>query len=227
MTTQRTPAFEDVLEAAMDARVADVFVSLPGRVESYDPATQKASVKPLIKNRIVPSFENQEVLEVLPVINNVPVAHPRSGDFFMHLPIQPGDRVLLVFCQRSLELYKDSNGRDVDPSDVRTHDIADAVAYPGFYPFPDAIRDADRAPNHLVLGKDEGAQVHIKDDEVDLFEENASEPVALADKSDSRFSTIESKINEIIVAVNSNHPFAIPTPLIPGGSVAASKVRAT
>lgn len=44
-----TPSLLEVLRAVVEARLADVRVSMPARVVSYDATRQAVSVKPIIR----------------------------------------------------------------------------------------------------------------------------------------------------------------------------------
>ncbi len=133
-----TPTFTDVLRLAVGQRLRDLHVSMPGRVESYDAATQEASVQPLIKVAL-----SDGKSATLPVINGVPVIWPRGGGAILSFPIQPGDTVLLVFGERSLDEWLQQGG-EVAPADPRSHDLSDAVAIPGLYPFSEPGEASDR-----------------------------------------------------------------------------------
>jgi hypothetical protein len=63
------------------------------------------------------------------VVNEVPVLMPQGGGFQVKVPIAKGDVVLLVFSDRSLDIWK-SKGGEVDPVDFRQHDVSDAIAIP-------------------------------------------------------------------------------------------------
>jgi hypothetical protein len=165
-----TPSLAEVLQAALDNIKAQLHVAMPGTVVSYDEASQKANVQPQIKSLIIDQEGNEELLS-LPELPSVPVVFPRGGGFFVSFPLQPGDQVLLVICDRELNVWK-SKGGDVSPQDPRTHHLADAVAIPGCYPFTDVLADAHAS--NMVLGKDGGAQVHIKTNgQVHIGSENA------------------------------------------------------
>ncbi len=155
----RTPELEELLELAIKSFLGDLHTALPGRVEEYSPDAQKVDVKPLIKRRIVHE-DGTELLEELPIIPDVPVLFPRSAGFFMSFPIVRGDLVMLHFVERSIDKYLETEGEDTDPDEFRTHDLTDAVAVPGFYPFKLPIQDINTT--NLVLGKDEGGiQIHF------------------------------------------------------------------
>jgi hypothetical protein len=165
-----TPSLAEVLQAALDNTKAQLHVAMPGTVVSYDEAAQKANVQPQVKSLIIDQDGNEELLS-LPELPSVPVVFPRGGGFFVSFPLQPGDQVLLVICDRELNLWK-SKGGDTSPQDPRTHHIADAVAIPGCYPFTEVLADAHASD--MVLGKDGGAQVHIKTNgQIHVGSENA------------------------------------------------------
>jgi len=131
----RTPDLATVIKAAIERRLEDVFVCLPGRIVLYDPATQMAQVQPLIK---YPAPGQGTYL--LPIIINVPVLFPRSSICYFSFPLLPGDLVTLIFADKSLDKFLQL-GMEVDPEDNRIHYLNDAYAFPGGYPFTLPIPD--------------------------------------------------------------------------------------
>ncbi len=205
----RTPDLAEVIDAAITNRLCRVNVALPGRVEKWDPATQKADVKPLLQ-AVQVDRDGNDVVDILPVIPDVPVMFPRANDFFMSFPIKVGDHVLLIFNSRSIDIWSQGQGPDTNPVDPRLHDLNDAVALPGFYPFGKPLNDVH--PDNIVIGKDGGDSIHIKDDptgmagSVHLGEENAAEFVVLADKLQTRLMDLETKLMNF---VNTDYNFHI------------------
>ena len=57
------------------------------------------------------------------------MAWPGGGGMLTTWPLRPGDGVLLVFAQRSLEGWL--SGNDAAPDDPRRFDLSDCVAVPG------------------------------------------------------------------------------------------------
>lgn len=232
----RTPTLAEVLRTAMRAELGDVHVALPGRVEKYYAAEQKADVKPLLMRGLV-TGDGEDVVEPLPVIPGVPVAFPRAGGFFVSFPVAAGDHVLLVFCERSIDRFAVGNGADTDPVDLRRHSLADAVAYPGFYPFSKSF--AAHATD-MVMGKDGSARIHLKPSgEVHLGQENPAEFVALATKVLNELTTIKGELTARTTIFgahthsgvttgtgSSGGPSATYVAPTPAGSVAATKVKA-
>ena len=162
MTTSRTPELEELISRAIEYYLNDLYTTMPGRIESYDSATQMADVKIVLQRRIVNDDDGTEELEELPIIPNVPVVFLRGGGAFVSVPVKRGDQVMVHFSQGSLDNWLSGSGDVTDPDDVRCHDITDAIAVPGLYPFTSPIRDI--SDSGLRIGFDRGgAQITITD----------------------------------------------------------------
>lgn len=78
---------------------------------------------------------NPQTNEETPVdigrLQRVPIGMFKAGGFVMTLPVAEGDEGILVFSDRSLDLWK-TLGRKHMPRESRFHDVSDAV----FIPFP-------------------------------------------------------------------------------------------
>lgn len=156
----RTPSQADVIRAALEHRLAGLHVCLPGEVVSYDVTKQSADIKLSLKN-IIESETGEEALEY-PVIPDVPICFPRAGAWFIHFPISPGDHMLVLFSERSIDQFRSLGGTQ-DPLDLRKHDLSDAVALPASL-VPDASVLAGVANDHLTVGKSGGSTIHINAD---------------------------------------------------------------
>lgn len=191
----RTPSLVEVIRAALDYALADVHVAMPGRVVKYEAALQAADVQPLLKRTTINDDASEEVEEI-PVLPRVPVVFPRAGGYFLSFPVVPGDSVLLVFNDRSIDNYSASSGAaPVDPVDLRKHDISDAVALVGFGPFAKAIKGD--VSSGAVFGKEGGAQVRAKGQTIEITTAGASAAsdfVAMSAKVDAIFTLIDSTI---------------------------------
>jgi len=119
----------EVIDNAVLRAFEDVHTSMPGRFESYDFKTQKATVKPLLKKM----YLDETVLD-LPVLGNVPVVFPRTKTSGMTFPINKGDKCALFFSERALEQWYLS-GDNTEPGDPRRYDLSDAFAVPGLFSF--------------------------------------------------------------------------------------------
>ena len=129
MTSSENPTLADGVSGAIWSTLANVHTVMPGIVQAYDAATQQAEVKPQLKKNYLDGTELS-----LPVISSVPVIFPRTATASLTFPVAKGDKVLLVFSERSLDEYL-SLGKEVKPQDRRKFDLSDAIAIPGLYDF--------------------------------------------------------------------------------------------
>lgn len=120
----------DIIRDTVNAMLANVHTSLPGIVVDYDPLNNKATIQPALNK----NFTSGVI--PLPILENVPIVFPKNITF----PVRSGDYVLLVFIERSIDLWL-SVGGQVTPSDPRKFDLSDAVAIPGLMPFTDTYPD--------------------------------------------------------------------------------------
>lgn len=111
---------------------------LIGQVERFDPVKMQMDVILLPDNDLVV---------------NVPVATLQTSDFFIRLPYQPGDFVLVVFCQKDIDGIMYSG--DATPSQ-RKLSLDDAVVVAGINLFDDPLPATN--PDDLVISKKTGTQ---------------------------------------------------------------------
>lgn len=129
MNEEKVSYLSEVINTLVDKKLYDIHTCLPGHVEKYDYSTGKADIKPLIKKK----FKDGDILS-LPVIPNVPVQYPSTSEAILHLPLNKGDTGIIVFSERSLEIWL-STGGDVESGDPRKFDLTDAIFIPGIHPF--------------------------------------------------------------------------------------------
>ena len=167
------PSLESLIRAWLDAHALEIRGPMPGRVESYDPATQTANVLPMLRLPLPPPTHDAPVAyEDPPVVPSVPVLWSRVGGWFLSLPLQAGDFVLLVPCEGDWSGFWSGRGELDSPPDVRRHHLAHCVALPlGLYPRERALTQTGAAgssggiPSGLVLGRDaeNGPRVQLRD----------------------------------------------------------------
>lgn len=144
----RTPTLAEALRGILDARVADLRVSIPARVESYDATKQRIDAQPLIRH-VYEDEDGARHVEDLPVVTDVPVCFPGSGPYSITWTLAKGDTVLLVFADASLDRWLVRGGA-VDPGDTRTHAPSDAIAIPGLRDFAHAL-EGDRVHGSAMV----------------------------------------------------------------------------
>jgi len=121
--------FADIMKTAIESYMLKVHTCIPGQIESFNALLNKASVKPLIKKKV-----GEDILS-FPVITDVPVQFPSSGNVGMVFPLSKGDGCLILFSEISLENYLNSVGNEVEPGDDRKFSLSDAFCIPGVSPF--------------------------------------------------------------------------------------------
>lgn len=113
---------------SVSAILSNIHTALPGIIKSYDATTNKATIQPALNKAYVTGSMP------MPLLENVPIMFPGGKDFNITYPINEGDYVLLIFIERSIDLWL-SVGGQVTPDDPRKFDLSDAVAIPGLQPF--------------------------------------------------------------------------------------------
>jgi hypothetical protein len=156
----------------MTARLQEVHTAIPGRVESYDAATQTADVLPLVQTFALQE-DGTRLPVTLPVLPAIPVVQPGANGFRVTYPVAAGDTVLVVFTEASLDAWQ-ARGGLVDPADPRRHHLADAVAIVGLHANPSPWSGA--AADATTWGHDGGPQVVVRAGAVELGSVAASPP---------------------------------------------------
>ena len=116
----------EALASVIEAERRDMHTTAVGEVVSYNPATQRAVIKPRLKQKF-----GDTVLDA-PELQDVPVSHPRGGGMVMHAPLKAGDEVTLQFMQRSMDGAAEDGGA-MDGFPGRMNSLSDAVATPASY----------------------------------------------------------------------------------------------
>lgn len=163
--------FNDVIRNIIVNYMSNINTCLPATIETYDPATKKASVKPLLKR----TLNGQEI--DTPVIENVPIIFPCTATAVVSLPINTGDGCLLVFSQRSIDDWL-SKGGNIAPTDPRLFDLSDAIAIPGLFNFKDSGRT-------------------ITGENVEIYNDNGKIEIQGTDDNAVRYSKLEEAFNEL------------------------------
>lgn len=127
--TSRTPSLREIIGLHVDVALDGLRVAMPGRIESYDPSTGRASIVPLL---MVPVHKDDGTVEsvALRKLVEVPVLMPGAGGRYVKLPVTAGDACLLIFADFSVDEWK-AKGGVVDPKGLGQHAIADAFAIVG------------------------------------------------------------------------------------------------
>jgi hypothetical protein len=147
----------ELIEQQIEVQLGNTLnTSMPAKIISYNAATNRAIVKPDLPKRLA----SGEALES-PQVVEVPVLFPASGGgkASMTFPLKPGDGVMLVIQQRSLEGWLD--GKNTMPDDPRQFDLSDSVAIAGCQP-SGIVGD----PDNVVLKFDKASMILTKDNNI-------------------------------------------------------------
>ena len=215
-------SFADTIKIMVDALLSEVNTCLPGQIETYDPTTKKASVKPLLKRVL----NNGNEL-VRPVINNVPVVFPSSSNSIISVPLAKGDGCLIVFSMRSLDDWL-SKGGDVAPDDPRKFDLSDAVCIPGLFSFKNTGKVPEGSEN-IEIKSDKKVELQGNADNAVRFSELKTAYDQLKSDFDNHVSTYNAHTHVTTATVSSGPPGTIApttsTSTPSSGDVSGAKVE--
>lgn len=200
----------DIFRESVNAMLCNVHTSLPGIVKSYDPATNKAKIQPALNK----NFTSGEM--PMPILENVPILFPNNIKF----PINIDDYVLLIFCERSIDLWL-SVGGQITPTDPRKFDLSDAIAIPGLIPF-NKVQSGNNNQDFVIEYKGSKILIHANGD----IEIKTASKVAIGNALVELLDVVSQILgfiaNPVGVAVPSV-PFT--GPLVDAGTAAALKVQ--
>lgn len=127
-------------------------VAMPGVIESFDPDSVTASVRPAIKGYEADAAEDGWI--ELPLLVDVPVIFPHGGGCTLTFPVSAGDECLLIFADRCIDFWW-QNGGIQKPIDPRMHDLSDGFAIVG--PQSQAHKISGISTTAAQLRTDDGA----------------------------------------------------------------------
>lgn len=124
--------FLDLINEAIESRLRDLMVCLPGKVIAFDPASQMAQIECGIQKRINGTFRT------IPVIENVRVQFAGDGEWYMWHQVGPGTEGLIHFSQRAIDTWNEQGG-PVAPHELRMFSAEDCYFVPGIRSTPRII----------------------------------------------------------------------------------------
>ena len=127
----------EAMQAHLDGRQSQIHTSMPGNIVSFDPKTMTATVRPAIQ-AMVRQRDRTRKPQDIEAIRDVPVHFPAGGGYTLTFSVKSGDECLIVFNERSIDNWHQHGGQQ-QPSDLRMHDINDAVVHVGLRSQPNVI----------------------------------------------------------------------------------------
>lgn len=219
------PELAELIRRAIASERADIQVSMPGIVVSYDADAETATIQPATR-RARYNAEDEIVAEEINPIQNVPVIWPSCAAFSISGVLAPGDGVDLVFSTYSHSGYRNT-GNVATPQDLRPQSLSYPKAYPGFKAKKDTGKDTDNSIGKPTTGATNPARLHFTGSGVEVGK-TALDYVALAQQTEARLTALET------FATSHTHATAgtgTPSPGVPtfapsGGPVASSNLKA-
>lgn len=199
--TNQDLTIEDAMQRLFANMTDTISTAIPAFVESYDPKTQLADVTiPFVDFLQTDEGIEREEYDTLP---DVPVMYPRFGGMAIHAPLERGDLVFLVVCQRSLDEWYISDGKTtVSPSDLRSLDMSDAVAFPVGHTEKNNLPESFFDSNNMTIGN-ETTNVTIKPDgevvinttKLKIGDDTANAALALATETKANFDAFKTSFD--------------------------------
>ena len=200
----------EILEALRRKTLQSINCAMPGRIVSYDDATQTATVQVVV----------QIAGQTLKPIEDVPVLWPGGAGGFLHTGLVSGDNVVVLFLDEDFSAWWDSGS--ISPAVVDDRHGLHAVAFPGLRRAADPL---SASTGDTVLGAA---------GDVLLGSDTAAKALALAELVDARLSTLQaahdSHIHVTTATIGSGPTPGVisPTasPVGPLATTASTKVKA-
>jgi hypothetical protein len=208
------PTLEEVIRQAVKFGVAQVHTAIPAIVTKFDISLQQIEAQIVIRGRYADSDGNLQSYEPI-IVPNIPVAYPSANGFSIVWPLEIGDPVTLIFCERSIDEWKATGEDDITAQDLRRHNLTDAIAIPGGRSFADPVDSKGYDSNYLVVRGD-----------IKLGSSSASDYVALASLVKSEITALRNYVATMtmpVVGAVAGPPTILPPAV---GDVAAGKVLA-
>ncbi len=174
------PTLDKVIQSFIDKSLYQTHTCLPGIIEAIDMATKKADIRVAIKTR---NIKDQNAKE-LPLLVDVPVTFYQTSNTIISVPVKKGDDCLVLFNERSLDIWKTNtvtniDQRIIDPKDPRKHNLSDAFCIPIAKPIgtgltgdTDKIKVAYTEQNQLTI--DEAGHLKYINADGSIFEINGN-----------------------------------------------------
>ena len=123
---QTSNEVKNVIKEWIKKGAEDVHVSMIGKIESYDPSKNRASITP-VGSLTAPDW--QEI--PYPTIHNVPLQFPcgNGGKSGCTFPVKKGDTCIIIFADHQIENFLSGEKSD----DMRNHSLNDAYAIPTLF----------------------------------------------------------------------------------------------
>lgn len=130
---ERSESWSDIIVDAIEGRLADLHTGLPAKVLAFDDSMGSCDVQVLLKRVFIAEDESTQFITI-PPIHHVPIIYEGGAGWSITYPLAVGDIVFLAFAERSLDDWLEADpGQLVTPTQIRKHDLSDAIALPSLH----------------------------------------------------------------------------------------------
>lgn len=147
------PTVEEALDAVQDATLKMLNKANIGEIQSFDPATQTATIQIQIKRIDSIDLNGTVIYRDVPLLASCPVMVLFGGTGHLTFPITKGDPCLVIFNDREIDQWF-ASGTAQRPISQRVHDIADGIALVGINSLKTSIQNYLTTGIRLALGGD-------------------------------------------------------------------------
>ena len=148
-----------------DKIMNDIWVAMPGIIQSFDPDEQTVTVQLSLRERIR-SGEGEMSHVGLPLLLDVPIVIPRAGGFCLTFPVKQGDECLVIFGDVCIDSWW-SHGGIQNQIEKRRHDLSDGFAILGAWSQPRTIPNYDMSK--ACIRSDNGsAVIKLSNDSIEI-----------------------------------------------------------
>lgn len=152
---ERLGGAAEALRCLSDGTSKNIRVAMPGTIESFDSASQTASVRLGLRERI--SLDGAEEEMEIPVLPDVPVFFPGGCGYDLTYPVLPGMDCLVVFADCCIDAWWET-GTVSSQTEQRRHDLSDGFALVGFRALP---RTAQSYREDAIILRSAGASLAV------------------------------------------------------------------
>lgn len=189
-------SLQDALEVYLSSRFADLRTVFPAKVISYDKANQTIVARPIVRSPVLsPDLEEQsDEYEELVDIPNVPVAHLRGSETFIHVPLAADDFVYIVCNDLDASEWRIA-GNLSNPETAIQHSPNSCYAVHGAFPVNSAFLGSQTLADGITI-KSGDLIIQIKTTAMEVG--GTADAAALASKVDA----LQSNLNSLITKYN-------------------------
>ena len=119
-------------------------------VQKFDKQRMTVDVQPVIRERYINDKGEYSFIN-FPLLINVPVVFPCSGESLITFPIKQGDECIVIFSDLAIDNWFINSGIQ-NPVEIRRHDLSDGIAIFGIRSLPKIVSGYEEDKIVLKLG---------------------------------------------------------------------------